>query len=194
MKKYKDDIVIVTLLEGPEDYCANIEQKLRPAIKIGWNIHVGGNKGFKGDTHSDEAKHKISVAGKGRKFSDEHKKKIGEANRSRVVSDATRALQSDRRKGLPRGEKAQEAHRKTLKESPWRNATANHFVWSMAGNFFEEYLGNLKLSAKGLAKVFELKETQVTTILEKFRGGWKPYEDSLWMDFKTKYEEVHSVS
>ena len=44
-KKYKN-IVHTILLQGPEDYCFEIETKLRPTEEIGWNLAVGGQGGY----------------------------------------------------------------------------------------------------------------------------------------------------
>jgi|ERR1017187_4140587 hypothetical protein len=41
--KYKD-IIHTILLQGEEEYCYEIEEKLRPTINIGWNITSGGNR------------------------------------------------------------------------------------------------------------------------------------------------------
>src|ERR1017187_2103705 len=41
--KYKN-ITHTILLEGGDDYCYEIEEKLRPHDKIGWNINKGGIK------------------------------------------------------------------------------------------------------------------------------------------------------
>ena len=39
-----DNLVKEKVLIGKEDYCLEIEAKLRPADKIGWNLVKGGNK------------------------------------------------------------------------------------------------------------------------------------------------------
>ena len=45
IKKYGwDSLVKEKVLIGKEDYCLEIEAKLRPADKIGWNLVKGGNK------------------------------------------------------------------------------------------------------------------------------------------------------
>jgi hypothetical protein len=41
--KYGDDIIQSILLEGPKEYCYEIEAKLRPNKNIGWNIAEGGS-------------------------------------------------------------------------------------------------------------------------------------------------------
>ena len=39
-----DNLVKKVVLIGKEDYCLEIENKLRPADKIGWNLVCGGGK------------------------------------------------------------------------------------------------------------------------------------------------------
>jgi len=70
-----DNLVKEKVLIGKEDYCLEIESKLRPADKIGWNLVKGGNKppitigGFKkgmtawnkGKAWTEETKTKVSA-------------------------------------------------------------------------------------------------------------------------------------
>jgi group I intron endonuclease len=70
-----DNLVKEKVLIGKEDYCLEIESKLRPADKIGWNLVKGGNKppitigSFKkgmiawnkGKAWTEETKTKVSV-------------------------------------------------------------------------------------------------------------------------------------
>jgi hypothetical protein len=90
----KYDVVQDILLIADEDYCKDIEQKLRPEINIGWNIVTGGGlpPSFKGKKRSaefvekartrkdsDQTKLKKSIAalgnkrGKGRKLTEQQK-------------------------------------------------------------------------------------------------------------------------
>ena len=84
--KYKD-ITHTILLEGSEEYCYEMEEKLRPNIKIGWNINKGGTKPPigkhfpKGDDHpmkNLENRKKHSIIMTGRKHSPETIEKIRE--------------------------------------------------------------------------------------------------------------------
>ena len=85
IKKYGwDNLIKSVLIYAEKDYCLDIERKLRPANKIGWNLTVGGglppimtgpqpklkgrlvwNKGKTG-VYSEESKHKMSLARKGK--------------------------------------------------------------------------------------------------------------------------------
>jgi hypothetical protein len=57
------NLIFDTVLIGTEDYCYEVERKLRPEKRIGWNIEPGGNRppittDYK---HSKETKNKISI-------------------------------------------------------------------------------------------------------------------------------------
>lgn len=87
--KYKD-IVHSILLEGPEDYCYEIESKLRPTDHIGWNINKGGTK---------------PPSWKGRKFSVEHKDKIRQSRYLPHIPKLTGANNPNWGKGAAIGRK-----------------------------------------------------------------------------------------
>lgn len=57
-----------------------------------YNMGVGGEGGahFKGKTHSEATRKRLSEAGKGRTLSEEQRKMISEANSRRVLSDETK--------------------------------------------------------------------------------------------------------
>ena len=81
-----DNLVKQIVLISNNDYCLDIEKKLRPCDFIGWNATVGGGmpprpkKGMgKGHLTSQATRIKISNAGKGRQFSMESIQKISGA-------------------------------------------------------------------------------------------------------------------
>ena len=73
-EKYEERLVCSVILVGTEQYCYNLEQKLRPNKRIGWNLAEGGNSGpkqfgnkyFLGKKHTEETKDKLSKSMKGR--------------------------------------------------------------------------------------------------------------------------------
>lgn len=99
-KKYKD-ITHTILLIGEENYCYEIEEKLRPTSDIGWNIVKGGGNPpsgkRKGATHSEASKQKMRQSLKGRegywtgktrpKCSDTHKQKTSMALKGKYVGE-----------------------------------------------------------------------------------------------------------
>jgi group I intron endonuclease len=106
-----DNLIKEILVIAPEDYCYDLESKIRSSEDIGWNIAIGGHKppvskyrgsdyvsplkgkkretpwmfgripANKGKTASDEAKAKMSAAGKGKKNTPEHLAKRMESRR-----------------------------------------------------------------------------------------------------------------
>lgn len=68
-EKYKQNIIFDIILEGSEEYCYEIENKLRSQKSMGWNIAEGGSK----PPSPYGNKHNL-----GRKLTEEHKRKISE--------------------------------------------------------------------------------------------------------------------
>jgi hypothetical protein len=111
-----DNLVKTQILIADEDYCLNIERKLRPADNIGWNIVAGGGKpplaignkhklGIpawnKGISLSIEAKEKLSKAHLGQKAWNKGKKSDKPAwNKGVPMSEETKAKLSASKKGI----------------------------------------------------------------------------------------------
>lgn len=111
-----DNLVKTQILIADEDYCLDIERKLRPADGIGWNIVAGGGKpplavgnkhklGIpawnKGIPWSSEAKEKLSKAHLGQKPWNKGKKSDKPAwNKGLTYSEETKAKISLAKKGV----------------------------------------------------------------------------------------------
>lgn len=117
MAKYGEDLVVETLLEGSSEYCLEVEKKLRPSPKIGWNISIGGSAPSEGVKQSPEtiAKRVATTKSRGHvrePMSEETKQKLRESLRGRKhtkehIEKCTRA-----RIGQKRSEEAKENMRK----------------------------------------------------------------------------------
>lgn len=70
LRKYEKDVSIVTILEGTNEYCLEVEKKLRSRENIGWNIAVGGEAPMLGRKHTEENRKKQSLAQIGKIHSD----------------------------------------------------------------------------------------------------------------------------
>ncbi|KRQ11648.1 hypothetical protein AOQ73_06120 [Bradyrhizobium pachyrhizi] len=96
-------VQVIEIVPAAADW-RECERRLIRALRLlhpgGANISDGG-EGTPGVVHSQEARAKMSAAGKGRKFTPEHRARIGDANRRRMVSDETRAKMSIARMGRP---------------------------------------------------------------------------------------------
>jgi hypothetical protein len=75
-----DNLVKKVVVIGDQNYCLDIEKKLRPTVEIGWNLVDGGgkppeNKWNKGKKLSAEHCKKLSDSHKGIVYSEESKQK-----------------------------------------------------------------------------------------------------------------------
>lgn len=76
-----DNLIKKVVLIGDENYCLEIEEKLRPANNIGWNLVKGGGKppsslGKKFGPMPDAVKLKLSIAKKGFRHKPEVEAKV----------------------------------------------------------------------------------------------------------------------
>ena len=121
IENFKDDVIVEVVMIGDEDYCYEIENKLRPNSNIGWNINTGGFKppsqlGKKrlrdygktwspmlGKKHSEETKRKMSEAQKGKvRWSEEQKLQMSLSRKGKYTEDRLRKM-SLAKKGIPTG-------------------------------------------------------------------------------------------
>ena len=113
IRKYGwDNLIKEIILVADQDYCLDIEKKLRPTERIGWNIASGGGEitgshlkgvkqsavhlanrkksligrvsGMKNKKMSDESKEKCRLAHLGKPKSNESKKKNAEAHKQKI--------------------------------------------------------------------------------------------------------------
>jgi group I intron endonuclease len=108
-----DCLVKQVVAIASDDYCLELEKKLRPKERIGWNIAVGGGEitgthlkgkkqshehianrkkalvgrvsGMRGVKHTDAAKEKCRQANLGKILSDETKKKVSVSNSKPLI-------------------------------------------------------------------------------------------------------------
>ena len=191
MRKHKTNIVVDKVVIGDVEYCLNIEKSLRPELRIGWNIAIGG-----------------AATMLGTKLSEEAKKRIGDCNRGRVPSAETRAAISMahkgrkypkefadecRRRAIERGGFLEEYRRRAYEVNrtlpPWRNSHAVQEVWLLADSVYKVVSGNDKIGVRTLGKIFNMSYGKFLVILKKIRAGWNPSEDESWLIFKNKEKE-----
>jgi group I intron endonuclease len=157
MRKYGNLLIVETLVEGSDEYCLMIENKLRPDVKIGWNIKIGGDFGSLGVKASDEARLKMSINRSGskhylygKKLSDEVKRKMS----------------------LSRGGKY----------TFWKSPCASD-LWLSASEIFSYMKENPTHGAVNTSKQFGVTENQMKTIHRKIRSGWNPNEDQEYLSW-----------
>lgn len=192
--KYGAAILVTTLLEGSEEYCLDVENKLRPSRKIGWNLQEGGNKGTKGVDVTPETRAKISAAGKGRVFSEEHRRKLSEVQTGRVMSEDTKAKMSEQRSGIPRSEHTKVKHSQTLQQNPWRNSKAIKEIWVAAQDFYSKFAEDTSVSLIKFSRSLSVGECRLKKMLSKFKEGWVPEQDTNWLQFVEQYNKEHRES
>jgi group I intron endonuclease len=100
IKKYGwDNLVKTQILISKEDYCLDIERKLRPADGIGWNIVSGGGKPPL--AVGNKFKLGIPAWNKGLKMSAETREKVSKAAKEQWTRLGMRELLSNAKKGKP---------------------------------------------------------------------------------------------
>lgn len=181
IKKYGDRLIVETLVICDIEYAIDLEIKLRPDDKIGWNIVKGGGLPpllRKGQLTEDQRKAR-SVARKGKKMSEEGRANLVEAWKTRERNMFTT-------------EQRQNNIRKSAEtKAPWTYAGTFKEVWAIADQCYEEFLkGTARWSC---AKMFDLKHTQLSAMYRKFKKGWIPSEDQLWLNEFNKTESIYGT-
>lgn len=216
-RKYEDNIVVETLLEGSDEYCLEMEYKLRPLPKIGWNLLCGGQKGslgakasdetrakkseavkgdknhFYGKQHSQESKEKMAQSRRGKKLSPEHCAKLSEARRGKKLnlSPETRAKLSARARSqrMSDSAKAKISANNTGRYLCWNGYRADQELWANADKAYVIYSQEPSVGQRKLSKLVVGRDIQCKSLLKKLREGWNPCEDTAWIEFKEKYEK-----
>ncbi len=210
MNKYGNLLVVETLVEGSNEYCLMIENKLRPEVKIGWNIKIGGDfgslgvkaseetklkmsetrrgesNGFYGKEHSEETKQKLREINLGKKASEETKNKLSamRKGKKRNLSPEQRKKMSDRSKAQVMSESAKlkMSISKTGIYVAWRSCAATD-IWLCAKDVYEYLEENPSNGRHKTAHHFKVTPNQIKTIHKKIRSGWNPNEDQEYLSW-----------
>lgn len=70
IRKYGNNLIVTTVLEGSPEYCLSAEKALRPLPNTGWNIAIGGDAPMMGKKHSEETIAKMIARKIGHKHSE----------------------------------------------------------------------------------------------------------------------------
>lgn len=181
IKKYGDNLIVETLVICEIDYAVDLEIRLRPEDKIGWNIVKGGGMPplFKKGMTTPESSERRSKAKLGTKMSEEARAKMVEAWKTRERNMFTT-------------EQRQEYIRKSAEtKAPWTYAGTFKEVWAIADQCYQEFLkGTARYSC---SKMFGVKHTQLSAMYRKFKKGWIPTQDELWLDEFNKTESIYGT-
>ena len=108
-----DNLVKSVVLLSDKDYCLDIERKLRPADKIGWNLTAGG--GYPPVFFGPQPQRRGKPAwNKGKTYSDETKAKISAAVLLQMEDPEHRAILSRIKKGKPSNAKGHKHSAETI--------------------------------------------------------------------------------
>lgn len=178
---------------GSADYCLALEKKLRPSRGLGWNIAIGGEAPGLGKTLTDEHKHAVSIAQKGRVRTSQERINVGLASMGRVPSSDSRKKMSDAAKA--RG--FSEDHKRNISAAKkgipstngaWLHPSAIVEKWIVANQYFDLY--NHGFGRIPASEMLGFKGDAFKSILNKIKFGWNPYYDAEYCAWKNKMEDM----
>jgi hypothetical protein len=190
MRKYRTNIIVTTLVEGSNDYCLNLELKLRGSSNTGWNINVGGAQGSLGKVLSDETKRKLSLALTGNVVSDSTRAKISLSNKGRTLKLSPEQIEnrSAKYKAIKHTPNTLLKRQLFYKNNPWRSAKANKEIWSSCTILYDLFKeGFTKTLA---AEYIGVSGKQLICIWSKFEADWNPKSDGVYLDWCRNYKEI----
>lgn len=204
IRKYgKENIVVDTLCICEEDYAKNLEYKLRPKPRIGWNIVEGGQSGngeFMKEMWKDPDYKERVVTTMRKNYTPEFLASVSERF-TNMHADPNSAVNTEEYKKnraervaswledpeiMERKSKAISKTQKMRFEEggPWIHPNINHEVWGKADQvFYEWFKGRGDVGHKTLARHFGFNIGSLGGMIKRFREGWQPHLDSGWLDF-----------
>lgn len=192
------DVIVTTICECSIEYAGELESKLRPFERIGWNIAAGGNT----VSMTEEGKRRVSIALKGRKkpqhvmdamntarllkpISDESRLKWSIAATGRFWDQAQKDKLSASRKGVSqiRARSSTEAAIQTFADKhPLDLTHLNKEAWLMCDLYYAEFLkGNSKFVAN---RIVPNSNGGLVAMWKRFKLGFNPLVDERWLAWK----------
>lgn len=179
LAKYKDIVIVETLVICDDDYAIDLEAKLRPDPKIGWNTVAGGQNVKLLRDIKETLNH-----------SEDSKKKMSDIHKDLWIDNPDRlAKRLNGRKSLPRP--TDDDGNPTRFWNEKYNRLRYEPRWSDADKFYDYFSSNVA-SVPSIVKQFNLLVEDrywVTKMVRYFLGGWNPSQDALWLsEFKQQQE------
>lgn len=165
VKYGKENIIVDTICISELDYAYDLEHKLRPVDRIGWNTQHGGRARLSTPQY---VKDKISKTLMGH---------VGV-----VHTEETKRRMSEKRKGMKRPPDIADKIRATLiSRGPWNKPNADPAVWEHAGVHYSLYLKGIGYTKA--ANILNLNKNSANTVENWFKRGWVPFQDINWIEW-----------
>lgn len=210
--KYEDNLIVTTLIEGSEEYCLLMEERLRPTDFIGWNQVKGGNKppSCLGKKQSPEHAKKAAATRKANleketeeqrvarlasyaRWSEESKRKFSEQCKGKKKSAEHIANMRKCQLGKKQSEETKQKKRIAMIGKPiapsWATSTANKVVWSQAITAYSYFTATPGISPNKVEPLMGFAKQQLGRVFAKFRNGWNPSEDTLYLAWLAEYNQ-----
>lgn len=212
--KYEDTLVITPVVEGSEEYCLLMEEKLRPTDYIGWNQVKGGNKppSCLGKKQSPEHTKKAAATRKANlenetdeqrvarlasyaRWSEESKRKFSEQRKGIKFSESHVESMRQCRLGKPQSEESNRKRRETMLNNPvpvlppWQHSKANKDMWALAIDVYSICRSQPDLCSNAVERNLNIVRQKLVKIFKKIKSGWNPSEDALYLAWLTEYNE-----
>ena len=172
IRKYGDGLLVDTLVIGSLEYVLDLEFKVRPDVKIGWNIRSGGETPrVVGTKHTESSKLKMSQVQQA-----VHK-------RPEVIEKRLNVIKDRQKPDFSYLNQEGESFKFWATRYP-RGRFPN--LWENIPSLWELYLVDQRtLACEAISKIpfYQFKNRHfITKIFKYFRSGWKPLEDPLYLE------------
>ena len=190
IRKYDTQLQVTTLVEGSEEYCLMIEEKLRPHDSIGWNQARGGSKppSLKGTPLRKDLAEKLKAHNTGRPKSEEAKRNISESKKrfyqENPLTEAQKAVKRESLAAFFRDNPKGSAARKAMsqKSRMWNHHSASN-IWLYCEEIFQLFLNKTTVTKIPKLLNVEIPRTPLYSLYRKFRDGWVPSEDQEYLSW-----------
>lgn len=171
IRKYKDNLIVETIVISDIDYVLDLEVKVRPTEKIGWNLRAGGARGsVKGIKHTEEYKESASK---------QHLKMWADPNYARK-----RAILNDAKQIEDYSYLDENFEPRVFWQTRYRSGRIYN-LWKNIPDIYSLYLEDELVSPKQISNILPLYRNHSFTskILKFIKSGWCPLEDTAFMEY-----------
>lgn len=196
IRKYDEQIQLTTLVEGSEEYCLMIEEKLRPSESIGWNQAKGGFKppSLKGKPLRKDLAEKLVAFNTGRPKSDEAKRnmsisRLNFLKENPITSEEKEANRQRMLEFYRSNPKASELRKQSSdRVRLWKHPSAG-IVWLYCEEIFQLFTNKTPVTRVPRLLNVEITLTPIYGLYKKFRTGWQPSLDQEYLSWLKERKE-----